>query len=171
MTQTANITLLAQAIRDEFNSVKGIRGLLANLNTSDKSSLVAAINEVLGTAGNAAVINDGATNATEAWSSTKIDSELDARIAVVLGGVAPATLDTITEIAAAIQSNDGDIAAALTSITANATDIAAAQADATQALADVVAETAARTAADSSIRADYGDHTHDFVADFTTGLI
>jgi hypothetical protein len=93
---------------------------LSALSTSAKSNLVAAINELDAdiqtlSAALGAKIDDGATAATTTWSSSKIDTAIAAKIAQ-LTGAAPAALDTIFELAAALQAEQsatGAINAAL----------------------------------------------------------
>lgn len=102
MSQTANITALAQRIRDEFNTHKGIQGALASLNTTNKASLVAAINEVVASIANQ--INDTVQNSTNAWSSNKVQAQIDAAVTAILGG-AGVDDDTLAELAAKIATN------------------------------------------------------------------
>lgn len=71
-------------IGTEFKAHRGLinGGLtdLSTLSTTDKTNLVAAINEVKGVAdsalGGGVSINDAATNTTQTWSSSKISSSL-----------------------------------------------------------------------------------------------
>lgn len=82
-------------------------GQLASLTTVDKSSLVAAVNEVLAaavaaqsTASAAAVIDDTSTS-TAAWSAAKIMSEIVAQVTATVDA-APDALNTLNELAAAL---------------------------------------------------------------------
>ena len=94
MSQSAIITALAQRIRDEFNTIKGLRGDLAALSTTDKSSLVAAINEIVP---KLLFIDDGSTNAAKVWSSNKIQSQIDNAITILING-AGADDDSLKEV-------------------------------------------------------------------------
>jgi hypothetical protein len=91
---------------------------LSALSTTNKSNLVAAINEIKvivdGLAGGGgATINDASSSsATQTWSIDKIASEITAALNGLLAG-APAALDTLTEFAAAI-NNDANFATTIT---------------------------------------------------------
>jgi len=109
MSQTTNITAALQRVRDEFNTIRGLRGDLSNLNTTDKSSLVAAINEVLTSAG--VSINDAAASLTTTFSGTKIAADIAAAQAAA---EATAQADATAQIAAALEGEDlSDLAAAV----------------------------------------------------------
>jgi hypothetical protein len=81
--------------------INGNAATLSALTTTDKTHLVAAINEVRAAAVAAAAINDAATGSTTTWSSTKIDAEIDAAVAGLVAS-APGALDTLDELAAAL---------------------------------------------------------------------
>lgn len=136
MAFDANISALAARLKSDIMVVhQAINGDVPtagnDVSTIDVSALVTtatnlvgAINEIAGTAGAAAVINDAATNATEAWSSTKIAAEINAAVTNLIDG-APGALDTLNEIAAAI-NDDASYAATLTSqlaLKANSADV------------------------------------------------
>jgi hypothetical protein len=93
---------------------------LAGLATTIKTNLVAAINEVRQLAVDAAAqggaeINDAATNSTEAWSSQKIVDEILAAVNGLATG-APAALNSIDELAAALQDDANVITNLLTAM-------------------------------------------------------
>ena len=76
---TARISDLAIRLATECKSIRtlvnGNAADLSSLTTTQKTSLVAAINELktaISSIGATLVINDSATNSTELWSSTKI---------------------------------------------------------------------------------------------------
>ena len=75
-------TALATRMAQECNDIRSETGLLQNLQTTAKSTLVAAINEVLGIAqaggGGSNPINDGVIGTSTTWSSTKINTEIQA---------------------------------------------------------------------------------------------
>lgn len=106
--------------------VKALRTLLngnvadlSALTTADKASLVAALNwlhaELSNVAGGAAGINDEATGTTTTWSSDKISTQISAAVSDLVDG-APTALDTLQELAAAIQDNESGIGAITTAL-------------------------------------------------------
>lgn len=78
-------------ITAKLNQLKSEIGAMSGLSTADKSSLVAAINEVRGVAlaaqsSGGAAIDDNTTSTLTTWSSTKVNSEILAKIATALEG-------------------------------------------------------------------------------------
>ena len=123
VTET-QVDSLAAAVAAAVNAVDALAdgntgdiGTLASLDTTAKANLVVAINEVKtiadAAAGGGVSINDAATNLTQAWSSQKITDELNA----VLDG-APAALDTLNELAAAL-GDDANFAATVNTALGN----------------------------------------------------
>lgn len=147
-------------VAEEFNSVKTRTGLLANLSTTDKSSLVAAINE-LKTAVLAA-IDDSTARTTTTYSSTKVVSLLDALKSEILGGADPA-YDTLIELQRALQSDQSGIAALTAALDKRV------RFDASQTLTDTE-KSQARTNIGAIAATDVGDTTTDFVAIFVGAL-
>jgi hypothetical protein len=96
-----------------INTIDTEMGDLNTLSTAAKSSLVAALNEVKAQV-NAidleAIIDDTQTDTDTTWSSTKISQTITAAIDQVVGG-APGTLNTLQELAAALQDNPGALSA------------------------------------------------------------
>lgn len=163
MSIVSGLTSAFQRVRDEFNTVKGLIGSLATLNTTDKSSLVNAINEVIGSAG--VQINDLTGSATTTYSGNKIDSDIATAQA---NAIATAQTNTNTAIAIALEGEDlSDLADSVTAL---------AQADnglvstASAQTFDATQKAQARTNIDAQNSADIGDTNHNFTADFTTGL-
>lgn len=121
MSQQENIKAGFQRIVTELNASKSTRGDLTALSTTDKTNIVAAINEVLAAAEQAAnsggaSINDLSNNSTtETWSITKIASEISDKIAEVVGA-APEALNTLAEFADALNDNDSEIASITTAL-------------------------------------------------------
>ena len=74
----------------KLNLLKTEIGSLPGLSTTDKSNIVAAINEVKAiadaAAGGGATINDTVTNTTTVWSGSKINTEITSAIATALEG-------------------------------------------------------------------------------------
>lgn len=145
MSLISNLDLLVSRLATEFRSLRTMisgsaTGGTAMLNTT-ATDLVGAVNELKGEIDalpKGLEINDGVTSLTETWSSSKIDSEIDTAIAELVG-TAPAALNTLQEIAAAL-NNDASIAATFTtalSLKADASNVyTIAQVD--SALADKV---------------------------------
>ena len=167
MTLEQRLISLAQAIGADVKAIRAAAGTLSSLNTTNKASLVAAINElqalVSGSAG--ATINDavgdGATTVT--WSADKIFDTIEAAKAAVksdLTNGAGAALDTLAELAAEL-GNDPNFAATIATQIANRVRFDAAQTltvpQQTQARANIGAQSAAAI----------GDPDHDIVADYT----
>lgn len=134
-------------------------GVIGDLDTT-ATDLVEAVNEVKITAdaaaGGGTAINDAVTNTTDAWSSSKIDEEITAAINAVLDG-APAALDTLNELAAAIGDN-ASYASSVTTSLANRLRF-----DASQSL-DAGQQTQALT------NLGLARSSQDFSADFTAAL-
>lgn len=97
------------------NLVNGGATDLAALLTTNKTHLVAAINELHGAIGGAgATINDGAVSSSSVWSSEKVDAEIDAALATLVN-TAPEALNTLNELAAAL-NDDPNFATTLTNL-------------------------------------------------------
>lgn len=110
-TLAQRIIDLATALGTDIKDIYAKQGSLTSLTTTNKTSLVNAINEIdaaLGAAG--AAINDtaGNGNTTETWSADKIFDTIEAaKLAVkneLINGAA-ATLDTLNELAAALNND------------------------------------------------------------------
>lgn len=116
MSLATRLVSLAQAIGGDIKTLTTNQGTLSGLTTTQKSNLVAAINEIkaaLGAAG--AQINDSATNGdtTVTWSADKIYDTIEAaKVAVTnsLTNGAGAALDTFKELQDAL-GNDPTFAA------------------------------------------------------------
>lgn len=104
----------------QFKSVRTLAGLLASLSTNDKSSLVAAINEVNAkTAGAGAQIDDTTPRTTTVYSSSKTEAAIASATAAlkvdILGGAGP-TVDTLKELADLLAGSSSDVAALTTAL-------------------------------------------------------
>lgn len=89
----------AKALRTIIN---GNQPGLAALNTTVKTDLVAAINEVLTLIGGAgASINDETTTTATVWSSSKTNTAINSAVSGLVDS-APGVLDTLNELAAAL---------------------------------------------------------------------
>lgn len=110
----------------EFKSVRAVIGNLSNLTTTAKTDVVAAINEVkAGQASAGAQINDTTPGTGTVYSSSKTESVVSAAVANFVGA-APAALDTLVELAAAL-GGDGNFAANMATSLGNRVRVDAAQ--------------------------------------------
>ena len=100
-TQQQRITELAQAIAADIKRLTTNQGTLTALTTTDKTSLVKAINELKSSIANATNINDTSTSKSATWSSDKINSSINNAVSALVGG-AGTTLDTLKELADAL---------------------------------------------------------------------
>lgn len=133
-TTEAEVKLFATEVGTQFKNDRALRGLLANLTTTAKNTLVDAINEVNAkTAGAGAQIDDVTPRTTTVYSSSKVVQAItDASATLkadILGG-AGASIDTLKEIAdllTASDLNDDNALAALTTALGNRVRFDAAQ--------------------------------------------
>lgn len=164
MSLQTKIHSLVIRVADEFKTVYSKIGNLSSLSTTDKSTLVAAINELKAAIATVAVIDDltpGSTTTT--FSASKIVTLLDALRAQILGG-ADAAYDTLLELQQALQNDQTGIAALTAAIDKRV------RFDAVQTLtAPEQLQTRTNIGAVASI--DIGDTTTDFVAIFEAQLI
>ena len=99
MSQQNNIAAAFLRVISAINQIAGRLGQLSALDTTEKSNLVAALNEVKGLIPDVAtVINDAATATNKTWSSTRIQAQINAALATLLGGV-DGNGDTLKELA------------------------------------------------------------------------
>lgn len=119
MTLEARVVALAQAIGTDVKTLTTAVGSLDGLTTTAKSSLVAAINEIVQAMAsvNATWIDDGTTSASSTWSSSKISGEIASAVSDLVGG-AGAALDTLKELADAL-GNDPSFATTIATQIAN----------------------------------------------------
>lgn len=120
-TTEAEIKLAFTEVGTQLKSIRTLIGLLSSLTTTEKSSIVAAINEINAkTAGAGAQIDDTTARTTTVYSSSKVVQAIsDARAALkaeILGG-AGATVDTLKEIADLLASSDIDDDNAIAALT------------------------------------------------------
>lgn len=104
------ITEFAEFVGSKDKEISKFIGNLSTLSTTDKTNLVGAINELFQSirslSGSAAGINDSATNETSTLSAKKIlelvnQAKTEAK-SEILGGNVAAELDTIKELADAL---------------------------------------------------------------------
>ena len=111
-TLVVRISDLAARMATECKSIRTLvnaNGVdLSALTTTQKSSLVAAINELktaLDALGTPITISDSTSSTTQVWSSSKIASEIQAAKDALTNGAA-AALDTLSELASALGNDD-----------------------------------------------------------------
>lgn len=115
MSLQTRIDSLVLRIAQEFNTLNSKTGTLANLTTSNKSNLVAAINELQAAVAGSNAIDDASVTLASTYSSSKIIALLDALKADLLGG-ADAAYDTLIEIQQLLQNGTNGLDALLTAI-------------------------------------------------------
>ena len=163
MSLATRIESLVIRVAQEFNDVRAKAGNLANLTTTDKSNLVAAINELKAAVVSSAVIDDAHIAATTTYSSNKIVSLLDALKTEILGG-ADAAYDTLVEIQQLLQNSTSGLDALLAAVNNRV------RFDAAQSLA-VAEQLQARSNIGAVAASDVGNTDTDFVAVFVGALI
>ncbi len=162
MSLATRIESLVIRVAQEFNDVRAKAGNLANLSTTDKSSLVAAINE-LQAAVASNVIDDGQIATTSTYSSSKIVTLLDALKAEILGG-ADAAYDTLVEIQQLLQNGTSGLDALLAAVNNRV------RFDAAQTLT-APEQAQARSNIGAVAAVDIGNTDTDFVAVFEGALV
>ena len=163
MSLATRIESLVIRVAQEFNDVRAKAGKLANLTTTDKSNLVAAINELKAAVVSSAVIDDAHVAATTTYSSNKIVSLLDALKTEILGG-ADAAYDTLVEIQQLLQNGTSGLDALLAAVNNRV------RFDAAQTLT-APEQTQARSNIGAVAASDVGDTDTDFVAVFEGALV
>ncbi len=166
MSLQTRIESLIQRLASEFKTIHEQVGTLARLSTTDKTSLVSAINELraqFDKIASAALIDDSnAAGTTTTFSASRITGLLDALKADLLGG-ADAAFDTLKELQEAILKDQTGIAALLATVDRRV------RFDAAQALtADEQAQ--ARQNIGAVAAAVIGDPETDFVPVFEAAL-
>ncbi len=163
MSLATRIESLVIRVAQEFNDVRAKAGNLANLTTTDKSNLVAAINELQAAVVSSAVIDDAHIAATTTYSSNKIVSLLDALKTEILGG-ADAAYDTLVEIQQLLQNGTSGLDALLTAVNNRV------RFDAVQTLT-APEQAQARSNIGAVAASDVGNTDTDFVAVFEGALV
>lgn len=163
-TLIVRISDLATRMATECKSLRTLLNAngadLSALTTTQKASLVAAINELktaLDALGTPITISDSASSTTQVWSSSKVASEITAAKNALTNGAA-AALDTLSELAAAL-GNDANFASTITTALGYRLRF-----DAVQTLT-----TEQKTQACANL--GIGEPDTDFVTTFNSGLI
>jgi capsid protein len=163
MSLATRIESLVIRVAQEFNDVRAKAGNLANLTTTDKSNLVAAINELKAAVVSSAVIDDANIATTSTYSSSKIVTLLDALKSEILGG-ADAAYDTLVEIQQLLQNGTSGLDALLAAVNNRV------RFDAAQTLT-APEQAQARSNIGAVAASDVGDTDTDFVAVFEGALV
>ena len=173
MSLESRIIALAQAVGGDVKALTAAQGSLAALNTTTKTNLVAAINELMTMIGSAgASIDDGAGNGNTGvtWSADKIFDSIEAAKTAVKNELingAGAALDTLNELAAAL-GNDPSFAATIATEIANRVRFDAAQTLTSPQQAQARTNIGAASAADvSGLITGLGSYDRDYAADYT----
>lgn len=165
MSLTTQISNLAVRIATECKSIRSVTGDKASLTTTDKTSLVAAVNELKAALSGAAGILDsaGVGDTSHTWSADKIITAISAAKSELING-APAAYDTLLEIANELSTNGGAITGLLTAV-GNRVAFDQVQTLTAPQKAQAIANIGAISAA------DVGDVTTNFVTTFEAGLV
>ena len=163
MSLTTRIESLVIRVAQEFNDVRAKTGNLANLTTTDKSNLVAAINELKAAVVSSVAIDDGQITTSTTYSSSKIVTLLDALKSEILGG-ADAAYDTLLEIQQLLQNGTSGLDALLAAVNNRE------RFDAAQTLT-VPEQAQARSNIGAVAASDVGNTDTDFVAVFEGALV
>ena len=115
MSLATRVESLVIRVAQEFNDVRAKAGNLANLTTTDKSNLVAAINELQAAVVLSSGIDDSQATTTTTYSSSKIVTLLNTLKAEILGG-ADEAYDTLLEIQQLLQDSTSGLNALLASV-------------------------------------------------------
>ncbi len=162
MSLATRIESLVIRVAQEFNDVRAKTGNLANLTTTDKSNLVAAINELKAAVVSSSEIDDANIAISSTYSSSKIVTLLDALKSEILGG-ADAAYDTLLEIQQLLQNGTTGLDALLAAVNNRV------RFDAAQTLS-APEQAQARSNIGAVAVSDVGDTDTDFVAVFEGAL-
>lgn len=163
MSLVTRIESLVIRVAQEFKAIHAQAGHLSQLTTQDKSSLVAAINELKAAVVSSSGIDDGQVSTTTTYSSNKIVTLLDALKQEILGGADDA-YETLLEIQQLLKDDTSGLDALLTAVNQRV------RFDAPQTLT-VEEQQQARTNIGAVAVRDVGDTDTDFVAIFEAALI
>ena len=95
-SQQSNISAAFTRLVSAVNTLNGRVGGISSLTTTDKTSLVNALNEVKSTLTD--IIDDTSGSTSKTWSSTKIQTQITSAITALVSG-APSAQDTLKELA------------------------------------------------------------------------
>lgn len=167
MTLELRIKALAEQAANTIKAVNAKIGNTANLSTTDKTSLVAALNElkanIIALPAPSSVIDDDTASLSKTYSSTKINSLISTAVANLING-AGSDSDTLKELA--------DKIVALAQTDTGLVSVALAQAFNDTQKAQARTNIGAASAADlATLTTNVGNTDRDFVADFNTAYL
>ena len=185
MTQSTNLTTVNQYLGDDIGALQAGYDALAtrvgdnaNLSTTQKATLVGAINEnksaltalqnqVSSLPTPESEIDDAVTATDKTWSSSKISTKMATDIAALkqdlLGGVG-ADYDTFQELLTFIQQNGSDIAALTGSFVSFTTAQSLTAAQQSQARTNITAASQAEMDTMNAFKTAVGDPSVDYAA-------
>jgi hypothetical protein len=167
MSLKTNIDALAVRIATEFKTLRTTLGDNAALTTTNKATLVAAVNELKALIDASTPVNDAVTNTTSTYSSQKIVNlltALEAQIKSDIIGGASSAYDTLLELQTALESDQTALAGLLTAVDNRV------RFDAAQSLTEIQKQQA-RDNIDVYSKAEIGDVTANFVTAFEAALV
>lgn len=110
MTRDARLIDAFSQIGIDIGGLTRDVGDVSQLNTTTKTSLVAALNEVLAALQAKTDIDDSAASTSSTYSSAKIEEKISTSIEELING-APAAFDTLKELGDALSNNSDAVAA------------------------------------------------------------
>lgn len=121
MSLETRVNALATQLGVDYKALLSLIGVVADLDTV-AGDLVGAINEVVSAVNAASGIDDSVTSAGSTWSSSKIDSELSLAVSGLVDS-SPDVLNTLNELASALENNPDVIVQIRSLVNDNATAI------------------------------------------------
>lgn len=118
MSLQTRLTAAFQAVGADIKALFSNQGNLANLTSTDKTSLVAAINEARAASASGGVVlddNAASSSTTVAWSPAKITAQIGSAVSGLLGGASSA-FDTLQEIEARLGTDQTALDGLLTAV-------------------------------------------------------
>jgi hypothetical protein len=167
MSLKTNIDSLAVRVATEFKTLRATLGSNSSLATTNKTTLVASINELKAAIDASTSVNDAVTNTTSTYSSSKISSLLSAmetQIKTDIIGGASSAYDTLVEIQAILTGDASQLSSLLAAV-GNRLRI-----DDDQDLTEIQ-KAQGRSNLDVYSKAEIGDVTASFVTTFEAALI
>lgn len=159
MSLETGIIALAEAVGADVKALNVKIGDLTQLTTTAKDNLVAAINEAAASGSSGAIIDDtaGLGDTDVAWSADKTVTAIQAAVDALVDG-APAALDTLNKLAAAL-GNDENLAQTMITQINNRVRF------------DEVQILTAEQQLTACTNIGVGDPTRNFVADYTAAKL
>lgn len=109
MSLVQEIINLAQVIKTDITGIRTDLGNKANLTTTDKTSLVNALNEVLGKVNNLIDDTAGEGITDKVWSADKTVAYVQQVKSQILGGTIPEASDSLLELLTLINDDQNEL--------------------------------------------------------------